>query len=162
MQLTDTARDFSEPCLPVGEYGPHPERLRRQFEGVIGRFRTVGQWREMPSESGAWSTVSHRACCWSHPRAWWGSERVRRPCGGWLVSRDLPSSPCFGCVGTASTYSEDSPAPLTKRGRGSPSNAKPSRSSELIRSTSAMYASWSGTTPPTTPSAVVATPPSRV
>ncbi|MEU0163836.1 IS5 family transposase [Streptomyces sp. NPDC006261] len=28
-----------------------------QFEGVIWRFKTGGQWREMPQEFGAWSTV---------------------------------------------------------------------------------------------------------
>ncbi|WP_286185289.1 transposase [Streptomyces sp. XY431] len=45
-----------EPYLPIGDYGPYPERLRQQFEGVIWRFRTGGQWREMPMEFGAWST----------------------------------------------------------------------------------------------------------
>ncbi|GAB2901164.1 hypothetical protein GCM10022245_40600 [Streptomyces mayteni] len=44
-----------KPYLPVGEYGPYPERLRQQFEGVIRRFRTGGQWREMPAQFGAWS-----------------------------------------------------------------------------------------------------------
>ncbi|OKJ20486.1 transposase, partial [Streptomyces sp. CB01580] len=29
-----------EPYLPIGEYGPYPERLRDQFEGVIWRFRS--------------------------------------------------------------------------------------------------------------------------
>lgn len=47
-QLTDVEGEFIEPYLPIGEYGPYPERLRRQFEGVIWRFRTGGQWREMP------------------------------------------------------------------------------------------------------------------
>lgn len=42
--------------LPIGEYGPYPLRLRQQFEGVIWRFKTGGQWREMPQEFGAWST----------------------------------------------------------------------------------------------------------
>lgn len=64
MQLTDAEREFIEPYLPVGEYGPYPERLRRQFEGVIWRFKTGGQWREMPSEFGAWSTVSDRFRQW--------------------------------------------------------------------------------------------------
>ncbi|GHC72988.1 hypothetical protein GCM10010507_60260 [Streptomyces cinnamoneus] len=27
---------------------------------MIGRFRTGGQWREMPAEFGAWSTVHNR------------------------------------------------------------------------------------------------------
>jgi transposase len=52
------------PYLPVGRYGPCPERLRQQFEGVIRRFRTGGQWREMPAEFGAWSTVRNRFRQW--------------------------------------------------------------------------------------------------
>ncbi|MFE3045359.1 transposase, partial [Kitasatospora indigofera] len=51
--------EFIEPYLPVGEYGPYPERLRQQFEDVIWRFKTGAQWREMPREFGAWSTVSN-------------------------------------------------------------------------------------------------------
>ncbi|MGW0885829.1 transposase [Streptomyces sp. NPDC002671] len=45
------------PYLPIGRYGPHPERLRQQFEGVLWRFRAGAQWREMPQEFGAWPTV---------------------------------------------------------------------------------------------------------
>lgn len=43
---------------------PYPERLRQQFEGVIWRFKTGGQWREMPAEFGAWSTVHNRFRQW--------------------------------------------------------------------------------------------------
>ncbi|GAA4885573.1 hypothetical protein GCM10023235_78320 [Kitasatospora terrestris] len=64
VQLTDAEWEFIGPYLPIGEYGPYPERLRRQFEGVIWRFRTGGQWREMPSEFGAWSTVHNRFRQW--------------------------------------------------------------------------------------------------
>lgn len=39
-------------------------RLRQQFEGVIWRFKTGGQWREMPREFGAWSTVHNRFRQW--------------------------------------------------------------------------------------------------
>ena len=63
-QLTDEEWEFIEPYLPIGEYGPYPERLRQQFEGVIWRFRTGGQWREMPAEFGAWSTVHNRFRQW--------------------------------------------------------------------------------------------------
>jgi transposase len=49
-----------EPFLPIGEYGPCPERLREQFEGVIWRFRTSSQWWEMPGEFGPWATVYGR------------------------------------------------------------------------------------------------------
>ncbi|MEU5383929.1 transposase, partial [Kitasatospora cineracea] len=56
-QLSDAEWEFVEPYLPVGEYGPYPEGLRRQFEGVIWHFRTGSQWRETPREFGAWSTV---------------------------------------------------------------------------------------------------------
>ena len=64
VQLTDEEWAFIEPYLPIGEYGPYPERLRQQFEGVIWRFKTGGQWREMPTEFGAWSTVSNRFRQW--------------------------------------------------------------------------------------------------
>jgi transposase len=42
-QLTDEQWTFIEPYLPIGEYGPYPERLRDQFEGVIWRFRSGAQ-----------------------------------------------------------------------------------------------------------------------
>lgn len=58
-QLTDDEWGFIEPYLPIGEYGPYPERLREQFEGVIWKFRSGAQWREMPERFGAWSTVVH-------------------------------------------------------------------------------------------------------
>lgn len=64
MQLTDEEWEVIGPHLPIGEYGPYPERLRQQFEGVIWRFKTGGQWREMPQEFGAWSTVSNRFRQW--------------------------------------------------------------------------------------------------
>lgn len=34
-QLTYEQWELIEPFLPIGEYGPYPERLREQFEGVI-------------------------------------------------------------------------------------------------------------------------------
>jgi transposase len=63
-QLTDEEWELIEPYLPIGEYGPYPARLRQQFEGVIWRFRTGAQWREMPTEFGAWSTVHNRFRQW--------------------------------------------------------------------------------------------------
>ncbi len=63
-QRTDGAWEFVERYLPIGAYGPYPERLRQQFEGVIWRFRTGGQWREVPAEFGAWSTVHNRCRQW--------------------------------------------------------------------------------------------------
>ncbi|MFI7042784.1 transposase, partial [Microbispora rosea] len=60
VQLTDEEWEFIKPYLPIGRFGPYPERLRQQFEGVIWRFRTGGQWREMPGEFGAWPTVHNR------------------------------------------------------------------------------------------------------
>jgi transposase len=53
-----------EPHLPIGAHGPYPERLRDQFEGVIWRFRTGAQWREMPGEFGPWPTVYGRFRAW--------------------------------------------------------------------------------------------------
>lgn len=63
-QLTDEEWGFVEPYLPVGEYGPYPGRLRHQFEGVIWKFRSGAQWREMPGRFGAWSTVHNRFRQW--------------------------------------------------------------------------------------------------
>jgi transposase len=63
-QLTDEQWMLIEPYLPIGEYGPYPERLRDQFEGVVWRFRTGAQWREMPGEFGAWPTVYGRFRVW--------------------------------------------------------------------------------------------------
>jgi transposase len=63
-QLADVEWEFIEPYLPIGEYGPYPVRLRQKFEGVLWRFRTGGQWREMPAEFGAWSTVHNRFRQW--------------------------------------------------------------------------------------------------
>ncbi len=64
VQLTDVEWEFIEPFLPIGRFGPYPERLRQQFEGVIWRFRTRGQWREMPTKFGAWPTVHNRFHQW--------------------------------------------------------------------------------------------------
>ncbi|GAA3893399.1 hypothetical protein GCM10022207_71620 [Streptomyces lannensis] len=64
MQLTDEEWEFIGRYVPIGEYGPYPERLRQQFEGVIWRFKTSGQWREMPQDFGAWSTVHNRFRQW--------------------------------------------------------------------------------------------------
>ncbi|PAU46007.1 IS5/IS1182 family transposase [Streptomyces albireticuli] len=63
-QLTDEQWNFIEPFLPIGEYGPYPGRLREQFEGVIWRFRSAAQWREMPCEFGPWPTVYGRFRTW--------------------------------------------------------------------------------------------------
>lgn len=63
-QLTDEEWEFIEPYLPIGGFDPYPERLRQQFEGVIWRLRTGGQWREMPGEFGAWPTVHNRFRQW--------------------------------------------------------------------------------------------------
>ncbi|GAA3368150.1 hypothetical protein GCM10020367_05330 [Streptomyces sannanensis] len=51
-QLTDEQWKFIEPYLPIGSFGPYPERLRQQFEGMIWRFRSGAQWRELPAEFG--------------------------------------------------------------------------------------------------------------
>lgn len=59
-ELSDDEWELVEPILPIGRFGPCPERLREQFEGVVRRFRTGSQWREMPGEFGPWSTVYDR------------------------------------------------------------------------------------------------------
>lgn len=52
------------PLLPIGRSGPYPHRLRDQLEGVIWRFRTGSQWREMPGEFGPWQTVYDAFARW--------------------------------------------------------------------------------------------------
>ena len=63
-ELSDDEWELIEPFLPIGRYGPFPQHLREQFEGVIWRFRTGSQWREMPEEFGAWQTVYDRFAQW--------------------------------------------------------------------------------------------------
>ncbi|CAM5429661.1 IS5 family transposase ISSan1 [Streptomyces chartreusis] len=64
VQLTVPGWELIEPYLPIGEYGPYPERLRQQFVGVIWRFRTGGQWRETPTEFGTCPTVHNQFRQW--------------------------------------------------------------------------------------------------
>ncbi|MFE2972788.1 hypothetical protein ACFXKC_56585 [Streptomyces sp. NPDC059340] len=61
MQLTDEKREFIGSYLPIGEYGPFPERLREQFEGVIWRFETGWQWLKAWEASPAGTTRPRRA-----------------------------------------------------------------------------------------------------
>lgn len=63
-ELIDAEWVLIEPFLPIGRFGPYPKRLREQFEGVIWRFRTGSQWREMPEKFGAWQTVYDRFTQW--------------------------------------------------------------------------------------------------
>ena len=63
-QLSDDQWELIKPYLPVGEYGPYPVKLRDRFEGVIWRFRSGAQWREMPGEFGPWPTVYGRFRVW--------------------------------------------------------------------------------------------------
>ena len=63
-ELSDDEWGLIEPFLPIGRFGPYPQRLREQFEGVIWRFRTGGQWREMPAEFGRWQTVYDAFARW--------------------------------------------------------------------------------------------------
>jgi transposase len=63
-ELSDDEWELMEPFLPIGHYGPFPQHLREQFEGVSWRFRTGSQWREMPEEFGAWQTVYDRFAQW--------------------------------------------------------------------------------------------------
>jgi transposase/CBS domain-containing protein len=63
--LTDDEWRSVEPLLPLGERGPLPEALRRQFEGVMWRFHTGSPWRSMPPRYGAWQTVHHRFQQWA-------------------------------------------------------------------------------------------------
>lgn len=54
-------RELIERFWPVGQYGPYPQRLREQFEGLVWRFRTGSQWRKTPREEFRdWQTVYER------------------------------------------------------------------------------------------------------
>ncbi|MBC3839374.1 transposase [Streptacidiphilus sp. 4-A2] len=55
---------MAEPSLPIGRPCRYPQRLREQFEGVIWKFRSGGQWREMPQEFGARQTAYDRFAQW--------------------------------------------------------------------------------------------------
>ena len=50
--------------MRVPDNGPFRQHLREQFEGVIWRFRTGSQWREMPEEFGTWQTIYDRFAQW--------------------------------------------------------------------------------------------------
>lgn len=67
-ELTDAEWELIEPLLPIGSFGAYPEHLREQFEGVIWKFRSGSQWREMPSEFGVWQTVYNRFLQWGDAR----------------------------------------------------------------------------------------------
>ncbi|MFD5315223.1 transposase [Streptomyces sp. NPDC127098] len=63
-ELSDDEWALVAPLLPIGAYGPYPHRLRDHFEGVIRRFRSGAQWREVQEEFGNWSTVHDRFRQW--------------------------------------------------------------------------------------------------
>ncbi|KAA0938718.1 transposase [Streptomyces apricus] len=97
VQLSDAEREFVESCLPIGRFGPHPERLRQQFKGVIWPFRTGGQWREMPAEFGAWPTVHNRFGQWRDAGVFQalleGSGKRGQP--GNSAQAEKPCTPCW-------------------------------------------------------------------
>lgn len=63
-ELSDEDWALVGPYLPIGSFGPYPERLRDQLEGVIWRFRTGSPWRDVPEEFGDWSTIYDRFTRW--------------------------------------------------------------------------------------------------
>ncbi|GAA1925221.1 hypothetical protein GCM10009753_68140 [Streptantibioticus ferralitis] len=63
-QLAEDQWKFVELYLPIGGFGLYPERLREQFEGVIRRFRSGAQWRDVPCEFGPWPTDYGRFRVW--------------------------------------------------------------------------------------------------
>ncbi|MFE2535123.1 hypothetical protein [Streptomyces sp. NPDC059371] len=40
VQLADAEWEFIVPYLPIGEYGPYPERLRQRFDGWLAGSAT--------------------------------------------------------------------------------------------------------------------------
>jgi transposase len=63
-ELNDEGWELVCPHLPIGQYGPYPEHLRDQLEGIIWRFRTGSPWRDVPEVFGSWSTVYDRFAQW--------------------------------------------------------------------------------------------------
>ncbi len=63
-ELSDVDWELISPHLPIGQYGPYPEHLRDQLEGIIWRFRTGSPWRDVPGAFGSWSTVYDRFAQW--------------------------------------------------------------------------------------------------
>lgn len=57
-ELTDAEWKLIAPYLPIGQFGPYPEHLRDQFEGVMWRFRIGSPWRDMPERHGAWQSLN--------------------------------------------------------------------------------------------------------
>lgn len=99
-----------KPYLSIGTYGPYPERLRQQFSGMIWRFRTGGQWREMPAEFGAWPTVHNRFRQWRDAgvfeallegliaEAAEGGARWTCPWSAWTPPLPAPTTTPPGCT----------------------------------------------------------------
>lgn len=63
-ELSDPDWELVSPHLPIGEYGPYPEHLREQLEGIIWRFRTGSPWRDVPETFGSWSWTYGRFAQW--------------------------------------------------------------------------------------------------
>ncbi|MGA5356184.1 transposase [Streptomyces purpurascens] len=111
-QLTDEEWEFIEPRLPIGEYGPYPKALRQQFEGVIWRFRTGGQWRFHPSGSTRCSARSARMRPPPEVVRWWSTGTANpQPMPVPSKNSRAPEtwSPCAGPV------TSDTAVPLPRR-----------------------------------------------
>jgi hypothetical protein len=52
VQLTDAEWEFIEPYLPIGKYGPYPERLRQQELGVGAQAGLGREWAERKAPDG--------------------------------------------------------------------------------------------------------------
>ncbi|MFH8610621.1 transposase [Streptomyces sp. NPDC018029] len=63
-ELSDAGCELISPHLPIGEYGPCPEHLCDQLEGVIWRFLTGSPWRDVPETFGSWSWIYGRFAQW--------------------------------------------------------------------------------------------------
>ncbi|WP_372337639.1 transposase [Streptomyces sp. MK5] len=89
-QLADAECGSIGPYPPTGGYGPYPQRLRQQFEGVIWRTGTGGRWRKTPR-----LTRTLPGCAW----AMTSSLLWRRLPGGVvprIARRDVESSQRLG------------------------------------------------------------------
>ena len=82
-----------EPLLPVAATGPLPRRVRDQFNGVIWRFRTGSDWRDVPERYGPWSTVYSRFSSWAKAGVFQGlmDALIAEAAGRGLVGLELVS-----------------------------------------------------------------------
>ncbi|WP_435827742.1 transposase [Nonomuraea dietziae] len=91
--VTDAEWALIEPHLPVAATEPLPRRVRDQFNGILWRFRTGSDWRDVPARYGPWSTLYSRfnGCAKA------GAQGPGQGCRAWPIPRRVrQQGPCRG------------------------------------------------------------------